>query len=339
MKLLVVRNDRLGDFMLAWPSFGAVKLSLPDAEVWALVPEYTREMAELCPWIDRVLTDGDGGEGRPSVPALSRVFRRERFDAMIALYSTTRVGLAGMFAGVRLRLAPATKVAQFTYTHRLRQRRSRSEKPEWRYNLDLAECFLRLQGIETSIRPSPPYLRFPDEARAETDAAFRRAHGIEASTKLVFVHPGSGGSARNLSVERFAALANGLASNAGHAIVVTAGPGELPQAEALYERIQNPGRILFHSTEGLKRFAEHLNLADVFISGSTGPLHIAGALDRPTAAFYPLRRSATALRWETLNTAERRMAFSPSANGDGEDMSRIDVQGAAREISERFLKG
>lgn len=331
MKILVIRNDRLGDFMLAWPALATLKAGLPDAEIWALVPEYTREIAELCPSIDRVLLD----EG--NALTLARRMRSERFDALIALYSTTRVGLAGMLGRVPYRLAPATKAAQFLYTHRVRQRRSESAKPEWAYNVDLAKHFLREQNVDLAVSTEPPYLSFSENTRADVDQAFRAKHEISPKAKLVFVHPGSGGSARNLTVEQFASLVEALEPAAGIAVVVTAGPDELAQAEALAARIERYRTVLYHSVEGLRRFAEHLNLAEVFISGSTGPLHVAGALDRPTAAFYTRRKSATALRWQTLNRPERRLAFEPPEDAAPEDMGSIDVEAAAKEISRRFL--
>ena len=36
-RILVVRNDKIGDFMLAWPSFAMLKASC-DCHVTALVP-------------------------------------------------------------------------------------------------------------------------------------------------------------------------------------------------------------------------------------------------------------------------------------------------------------
>jgi ADP-heptose:LPS heptosyltransferase len=94
---------------------------------------------------------------------------------------------------------------------------------------------------------------------------------------------------------------------------------------------------IYHSTAGLEQFARHIAIGSLFISGSTGPLHIAGALDRPTAAFYPRRRSATALRWQTTNSESRRLAFSPPELTPEEDMSNIDIRAAAAEISDKFL--
>ena len=47
-RILVVRNDKIGDFMLAWPSFAMLKASC-DCHITALVPSYTAPLAELCP--------------------------------------------------------------------------------------------------------------------------------------------------------------------------------------------------------------------------------------------------------------------------------------------------
>ena len=336
-KLLVVRNDRLGDFMLAYPAFLHLKQALPASSIHALVPAYTREMAQCCAGIDDVLIDPGPDADLARQRTLLQRLRHERYDAMVALYSTTRVGLLAFLARIPYRLAPATKIAQLFYNSRLPQRRSRSAKPEHEYNLDLADRLLTDHGMAARERPSRPYLRFPDRDVAQLRAEFCRKRGIAESDRLVFIHPGSGGSAGNLSIDQFAALARSLRSTRAWTIVITAGPGEEPGAEALKERLAGLRCSLYYSREGLRRFAQHIQFAGLFISGSTGPLHIAGALDRPTAAFYTRRRSATSLRWQTLNSPGRRLAFSPPEGAAPEDMSTVDVRAAAESINRHFL--
>jgi ADP-heptose:LPS heptosyltransferase len=336
-RILVIRNDKLGDFMLALPSFALLKQALPEARVLALVPAYTRELAEACPWIDEVVVDPDRTGGWASGVALARQLRGYGFDAAITLYSTARVGLAAWLAGIPVRLAPATKLAQVFYNRRLVQRRSRSEMPEWAYNLQLVRRFLQERGIERP-NPPPPFLQFEAARVAALRDAFCREHGLNPARRLVFLHPGSGGSANNLSLDQYARLAAGLTSADGHGIVITAGPGEAEKAQRLAARLDGIEHCVYRSQDGLRAFAEHIQFADLFISGSTGPLHIAGALDRPTAAFYPRKRSSTALRWQTLNRAERRLAFSAHAGAAEEEMGSIDAEEAARRISERFLR-
>lgn len=345
MKILVIRNDKLGDFMLAWPTFALLKQHWPEARITALVPAYTAPMARLCPWIDSILIDNKN----ESTVALARRLRGERFDAMLTLFSTGRVALAGWLARIPYRLAPATKVAQFFYNRRLTQRRSRSEKPEYAYNLDLGYRLLtdfgRLKGVQLSSEENGdwltaevrrPLLQFNDDV-TQLKESFCREHDLPGEARLVFIHPGSGGSANNLRPEQYAQLANRLTSAEPLAFVISAGPGEKEIAREVASGIDAPTTI-YDSGEGLEAYARTLPLAGLFISGSTGPLHIAAALNRPTAAFYPRHRSATPLRWQTTNAPEKRLAFTPSEQSDEREVQQIDITAAAAQISEKLLR-
>ncbi len=336
-KILVVRNDKLGDFMLAWPALAVLKQSLPNSEIHVLVNPYTADMARLCPNIDQVILDPGANGGVANQLAFAKQLKQQKYDAAITLFSTTRIGWLLLLAGIPYRLAPATKTAQLFYHRRLKQRRSRSEKPEYLYNQELIIRYLHDAGIHRIAQPEPPYLQFDAAETEQLRAEFCKPHQIPTGQRLVFIHPGSGGSANNLSLEQYAELGRQLTSNPGHHIVVSAGPDELGQATAVAKRLGNTAHSIYHSTAGLERFARHIACADLFISGSTGPLHIAGALNCNTAAFYPRRRSATALRWQTTNSTEKRVAFSPPENSGEEEMSGINVNEAAAQISQQFL--
>ena len=337
VKILVIRNDKLGDFMLAWPALALLRASLPQAHIAVLVPAYTAPLADICPLVNEVIIDPkEQGDWRNS-RALAKLLRPHRFDAVITLFSRFDTGLAVWSAGIGYRLAPATKLAQVFYNHRLKQRRSESAKPEYEYNLDLVRVFLHDHGFNSAPPPAPPYLRFDEHAIRDLEQQFRQTHGIAAGRRLIFVHPGHGGSASNLSLEQYAELTRHLQSRNGHHVVLTAGPGEESRSQALSGLLTGVPHCLYSSREGLVKFAMHLQFCDVFISGSTGPLHVAAALDRRTAAFYPRRRSSTALRWQTVNAADRRLVFMPPANSEESDMTEIDVVSAAAGISQRYL--
>jgi ADP-heptose:LPS heptosyltransferase len=318
--------------MLAWPALAALKLSLPHAYVAVLVPPYTEPMARLCPWLDEIIIDPGTAAGRA---ALHQRLEAIDADVLLTLFSTTRIGLDGWTAGIPYRLAPATKLAQLFYNHRLRQQRSRSEKPEWEYNVDLARRCLADHGV-APVLATAPYLTFPAAENAHRRQAFCHEHHIAPQARLVLLHPGSGGSASNLSVEQYAALAAALRSPQPLHFVIGCGPGEDFKAENLAALLDPlPHTILRGS--GIADYARFIACADLFVSGSTGPLHVAGALDVPTAAFYPRRRSATPLRWQTLNTAQHRLAFTPPDAAAESDMGSIDMASAAALISRQFL--
>ncbi|MBA2777888.1 glycosyltransferase family 9 protein [Billgrantia kenyensis] len=339
LRILVVRNDKLGDFMLAWPALACLKATVPAARISVLVPSYTAPLARLCPWVDEVIIDP--GTGKAAKQALLDRLRRERFSAMLTLYSTPRIGWLGWRAGIPCRVAPATKWAQLFYNHRVIQRRSRSAKPEYLYNIELAEALLTALGHTLKPRPSPPFWPLkPDSIEAQREEIASELD-LDASRPWLFLHAGSGGSAVNLSTAQYAKLAAAIdsrltATGIQAHWVLTAGPGEEQTALSLSNTLSTAGlhAAVLPSRQRLEDFALALAAADLFIAGSTGPLHIAGCLNRPTAGFYPARRSATSLRWQTCNEEACRLAFSPPEGAGESEMSAIDLETAAATISD-----
>lgn len=325
MKILAVRNDRLGDFMLAWPSFRMLAQNLPDASITVLAREYTAPLAEICADLSGVLCAPDVEGDWASARAIGRLLRGEQFDASLSLFSRFDTALGLFLARIPIRVAPATKLAQLFHTHRLRQHRSRSLKPEYVYNLELTEFFLHTLGVEQPVWPQPPYLPVPvDEARERRRELAMRL-GFDPTRPLVFIHPGHGGSSPPPSPRLFARIGKALEAS-GAELVVTEGPADGEAVTAVRKVLGETTHAVYRSQSGLADFARHLAAADLFISGSTGPLHIAGALDCPTVAFYPRRRSATALRWQTLNSEGRHLAFMPPEKAGENAFEALDLE-------------
>jgi ADP-heptose:LPS heptosyltransferase len=331
-RVLVIRNDKLGDFMLAWPAFALLKQQYPEATIVALVPQYTSPLAELCPSIDEVMIDDHSKSAIKDITELARQLKNARIDASISLFSETRTALALWLARVPWRFGPATKIAQLFLNNRLLQKRSRSAKPEFEYNINLVQYFIQCNNDEPGALPGPPYLSFNPVEISRQKQTFYQQHAIDDARRLVFIHPGTGGSAINLSLQQYADLAATLAAVNTLHFVITAGPDELETAEKLSKLMAGTEHSTYHSTQGLVSFCRFIAMSDLFISGSTGPLHIAGALNVPTAAFYPARRSAKALRWQTLNQADRRLAFSPVKYTGDDDMKTIDIGACVQQI-------
>lgn len=333
-KILVIRNDKLGDFMLIWPALSLLKKQYPDSSITVLVPPYTVPMAKLCPWIDNVLLDEQHKSLFSDARTLEHKLRLNNFDASISLFTESRTAIATFLSRIPLRLAPATKIAQIFSNRRLPQRRSRSSRPEHEYNTDLVRFFITLQGDTPVSLQQPPFLQFDATLTQNLRAQYITKHNISVESMLIIVHPGTGGSAINFSVKQYADLIKHIAKQIDAHFIITAGPGEDDTAQALSSLILDTDHSVYFSSEGIVEFSHFIAISNLFISGSTGTLHIAGALDIPTAAFYPARKSATALRWQTLNQASRRLAFSPEKYTGDNDMDTIDPVACAQQITD-----
>lgn len=325
-KLLVIRNDKIGDFMLCFPAFAMLKQSAPELEITALVPKYTAALAELCPSIDHIILDNKDEQTLQAV-------KNGGFSASITFVSDWYNAKLTWQSRIKYRLAPATKLFQFLYNQRLTQRRSRSEKAEFEYNLELTRRFLSDHGYRV-IEPKEPYLTFDREQIAKKRAELTACLGLDVSKKWLFVHSGTGGSATNLSLAQYAELVKGIRTEIDCQIILTAGSvNETENAEKLAEMIALPDVAIYARNNGLDDFSLALACADLFIAGSTGPLHIAGALNVPTVGFYPSRLSAIPRRWKPINQAGKHIAFCPpKGKATEKNLTLIDIHLALQEI-------
>ena len=89
MNILVVRTDKLGDFITALPTLYVLKEHNKDNRVIVCIAPLNKELAEACDFIDEVIVDeGD------SLFALVKKLKHAQVDASITLFSNTRVAIA-----------------------------------------------------------------------------------------------------------------------------------------------------------------------------------------------------------------------------------------------------
>ena len=79
----------------------------------------------------------------------------------------------------------------------------------------------------------------------------------------------------------------------------------------------------------------NINECDLFIAGSTGPLHVAAALNKKTVGFYPSKTSSSLLRWDTINDEQNKLSFSDI--GNDEKHIKVDLCHTAQLISKNLL--
>ena len=325
-KILVIRNDKIGDFMLIWPALSYLKKNLPQSQITCVVSEPVKDLALNCPYIDEVVVDS-------TISKLKEQFEKDKFDVAVSFFSTFRIGYLLHSLKIPIRIAPKTKLAQFFYNYKISQRRSRSEKPEHEYNTDLIiKLFEIIKLSEPSEIELPPYLKLDNEKSKQKRIKFFDEYQINSKKKIIFIHPGTGGSSKNLSLDVYSRLCQGLRKFDDYNFLIHSSKDEQEMARSLKLLLASTVKIkVITPTQKMNEVIFNINNCDIFISGSTGPLHIAGALNKKTIAFYPSKRSSTSLRWQTINDFEKRLDFSDNNNKNinisiNEKKSIIDIQ-------------
>jgi ADP-heptose:LPS heptosyltransferase len=326
-KVLIVRNDKIGDLILIIPAVYALYKTIPQLKVSLLVSGYAKDITNFIPNINKVIID-DG-----DIDKLTDAIKKCNFDAVISLFSSFRVARVLKLARIPIRIAPATKMWQFYYNHRVPQRRSLSLKPEFIYNRELISYFCSVFFKKDLLQTYPPYIKIAKKDKQKTMSVFYKKYPDLKNQKVILIHPGSGGSAQNLKLEQYAILIKELSKN-NYRPLISAGVSLIENENAnILQNMTKKYKTQTYQNKNanLYDFVCFLSVVDVFIAGSTGPLHIAAALNKKTIGFYPNRLSATSLRWQTINENKNRLSFSPPQNCD--DMTKIDI----KQIKENIL--
>jgi len=312
--LLVTRHDKIGDFVLALPLCWAIKQAFPKTRLTVLVARVNEEFARQIPFIDDVLLYERGWRG--FFQTLHRL-KRTKVLASISLFIDTRLGCLLWLAGIPARISPATKFAQIFFNGRVVQRRSRVEKPEWAYNLELGkQLFPDLPQAVRRPLLVPPRAVLDDTPVAEI---LRACSG----RKVVVFHPGFGGSSDgNLALVDYIRLARIASEVPGVHVVFTFGPDDL----AAYEQVRASLDFKADLVQGLPSlwaFCAFLQACTLFVSTSTGPMHLAGAVNAQTLSIFGASVFASSRRWEPLNERERQSNFMLSGPPSAEVFDQI----------------
>lgn len=288
MNILVVRTDKLGDFITALPAIYVLKQHNPNNRVVVCVAPLNRALAESCSFIDEVIVDNGG-----TIFELAKKLQNAKIDASITLFSDTRVALAQFLARIPKRIAPATKIAQIFYTNRVVQRRSEVKMAEFEYNLELTKALFS----DISLEYKKPLLEFSDAKKIYE--VFCLNNDIEK--EVIAFHVGFGGSSdANWNLDEYEILIREVIKQDKYQVVLTFGPDEKELYEEMQKRLYDVNAVFYLSLEGLVYFAKLVSNFKLFISTSTGTYHVASLVGTPTMTFFADSLFASAKRWKSV---------------------------------------
>ena len=298
MNILVVRTDKLGDFITALPTIYVLKQHNLQNRIIVCVAPLNKALASSCDFIDEVIVD----EPNSSVFDLARKIQSAKIDASITLFSNTRVAFAQFICRIPIRIAPATKIAQIFYTHKIKQRRSEVKMAEFEYNLELAKTLF--PKINTDYKK--PLLEFLDAERIYEVFCINN----EIDKDVVAFHVGFGGSSdANWDTSEYEKLIRTVLKIKKHQVVLTFGPDEKKLYEEMQIRLRDEDVVFYFSLDGLLYFAKLISRFKLFVSTSTGTYHLASLVGTPTMTFFGDSLFASASRWKSVGDEKLQKHF------------------------------
>lgn len=331
--ILIVRNDRIGDVVLSLPLAGLIKKHFPDCKITFLLRNYTKDIANGHPNIDEVIILKEDN-GRIPVWKNVNQLKKGLFDASIIVYPTFITALIIFLARVKSRVGSGYRWYSFLFNKKVFEHRKYAEKHELEYNVNLLKVF----GIEESISTKNVFFDIHiNKTSMEKVDKILTDSGVEFEKKIIIVHPGSGGSAIDLPIEKFSVLVNNLSLLDEANIIITGNEDEKNICSTISA---NTNAIDLSGKFNLSEIICLISLSEIFISNSTGPIHIAAALGISTVGFYPKIRACSPERWGPYT--QNKVIFTPEIECNDctreqcerlNCMNSIDIENVTKEVT------
>jgi ADP-heptose:LPS heptosyltransferase len=277
----VICLSHLGDLVLLTPLFANLRLKFPQSHIAAVCKRAVADIPRNHPAIDEVIAyearwilgPTARRAGLLDTFKLIRGLRARSYDMLVVCYDHPMDRILGLCTGIPTQVSLEGGEAQ--------QRKTPADGTHVRHRVEQAFDLLRALGVP--IADAAPSIGLPAADLAWADE-WLRGQGLNGKP-ILGVHPGAGGPEKRWPADRFARVAENLASRHGCKVVVT---GSQVDAQAVQDFMQNMGREIAQApmTLSVGQLCALIQHFAVLLCNDCGPMHIAAALRVPVIAVF-----------------------------------------------------
>lgn len=279
-RILISRMSAIGDSILTLPVACAIRDHIPGAYIGWVIEKKAAPMVRGHAALDAVIELERGWfTSMAGVREAAAVLKEHDFEIAIDCQGLTKSAMAGWLSGAGRRIGFAGKcggeVSRLLNNERV--------SPVFSHVTDRSlELLIPLDIHSPKVRWDLPL-----SATARTWAA--RWRRTIAANRVAVLNPGATWASKTWEADRFAGVASYLKERYGYRSIVVWGTfEERLMAERIVE-LSGGSAILSPDTD-LHHLGALIERADVFISGDTGPLHMAVAVATATIGLYGATR-------------------------------------------------
>lgn len=281
-RILIVRLSAIGDVVRVLPALHSLRTALPNAQIDWVVEDKAVDVLSGHSEIDRVIEFQRGAGGRASTArfmALCKEIRAARYEVVFDFHGILKSGAITRLSGAtdRYGFAPprAQEASHLALNHALKL-----DSP----NLGRVEENLRLVEMLAPRTNEPGHSLFvPPDVADHVDQYFDST--FDAGKRVVAVHAPMDRDEKRWPAKRFAELCDMLLSDGRFQVVLTWGPGQEKAVEEV-ARLSRRGVMITPHFDTLKHYIHFIELADLYVGGDTGPMHIADEVGTPVVAIF-----------------------------------------------------
>ncbi len=259
-RILVIRSDRFGEFLLNIPALRVLRKAYPRANITLAVSPAVKELALALECVDEVEVWNK---------AFRRAMRGKKFDACIVLNPAKEAHWAAFWAGIPVRAGYDRKWG-FLLTHKIKDEKYLGLRHEVEYNLELVRLVLPLASA----------LPRNDEGVSIRVAA---KCDLMIGGKIVAIHPFTSDPVKQWPVDRFMELAGRISRELGVKVIFV---GKTGDGRGIKRNAENLGALDLVNKTSLTELACVLKRCSMLVTCDSGPMHLAAAVGTPVIALF-----------------------------------------------------
>lgn len=287
-RILISRTDSIGDVILTLPLCAEIKRIFPDATVLFLAAPYTIPVLKCCSAVDEIV---DWKELSDAPLAIQKERLQDlNIDTIVHVFPKKEIARLAKMAKIPSRIGTSHRGYHImTCNHRINFTRKSSSFHEAQLNFHLVRPL--------GFHELPSFDELNEDLSYFKPTVDLKDVRLNTKRKKVILHAKSQGSAVEWPIEKYAALADQLVE-AGCDVFFT---GTEKEGALIRPNMKWSEHII--DTTGaftLDELISFINQVDFLVACSTGPLHIAGILNKNCIGLFTPKRPMHPGRWRPL---------------------------------------
>lgn len=285
--------------VLTMPMAGLIKKHFPQCLIYFLGRTYTKEVISLSEHVDKFINYDE-------VEKLSQqkqidFLKTFEADVFLHVFPNKKIATLAKDTAIPLRVGTTNRIYHWLTCNKLiKLSRKNSSLHEAQLNFKL----LSFLNIDTDIplKEIPSYYGFTRLPVLNNDNQLL----LDKTKFNLILHPKSKGSAKEWGLANFEKLIQGLPENKFKIFISGTDADAKLMSDFL---LKNTTAINICGKMNLDQFIAFINQSDGLVAASTGPLHIAAALNKKAIGLFSPKRPIHPGRWMPLGVQAKALVY------------------------------